>query len=88
MTFLEDGTLPQGEEKSVNIPHLASQMVVENDRLYYLWWPQRDDTRGNTRKLLVIPASLREEVVKANHDDLLSAHFGINRTFSKMREKY
>ena len=63
-------------------------MVLENDQLFYLWWPQRNDSRGNTRKLLVIPEVLKEEITKANHDDILSGHLGFNRTYTKMKEKY
>ena len=72
----------------IDIPHLSTHMEMSEGKLFNLWWPQREDTRAKTRKALVIPESLRVEILKANHDDLLSGHLGFDRTYQKMKEKY
>ncbi|KAM7282037.1 DDE-type integrase/transposase/recombinase [Ixodes scapularis] len=38
--------------------------------------------------LLVIPASLREEIFQACHDDPTAGHLGYSRTLARIREKY
>ncbi|KAM7310060.1 DDE-type integrase/transposase/recombinase [Ixodes scapularis] len=38
--------------------------------------------------LLVVPASLREEIFQACHDDPTAGHLGYSRTVARIREKY
>ena len=37
---------------------------------------------------LLVPKALRQEIVRNNHDTLLSGHFGVNKTSSKIKKKY
>ena len=46
-------------------------------------WKKDDD-----KPLLVIPQSLRQEVIKLNHDLPSAGHTGINRTKGKLKSKY
>lgn len=38
--------------------------------------------------LLVVPQSLREEILQASHDDPVSGHLGVTRTLHRIQEKY
>ncbi|XP_063963171.1 uncharacterized protein LOC135156056 [Lytechinus pictus] len=44
--------------------------------------------KGDDNLLLVVPKSLRTEVIKLNHDPPSAAHAGVNRTKGKLRSKY
>ena len=37
---------------------------------------------------MYVPSSLREDVIKSNHDNLLAGHFGVERTLKLIRRKY
>ena len=50
-----------------------SQLVYENELLYYRW----SDDLGD-KLLFVVPESLKEEVMSMNHDLPLTGHMGIN----------
>lgn len=45
---------------------------------------------GNTKEafLLVVPSSMRAEVLYACHDEASAGHLGVSRTVSRIREKY
>ena len=37
---------------------------------------------------LLVPKSLRQEIIRNNHNTLLSGHFGVNKTSIKIKKKY
>ncbi|KAM7306734.1 Transposon Ty3-I Gag-Pol polyprotein [Ixodes scapularis] len=43
---------------------------------------------SNPAWLLVVPASLREEIFQACHDDPTAGHLGYSRTLARIRDKY
>jgi predicted aspartyl protease len=56
--------------------------VMENDVLYKLLQPSHSLTKF---KLIYIPSSMRSEVMECYHDHPTAAHFGVNRTWLKLR---
>ena len=46
-----------------------------------------DESTKNVRLQLVLPKSLRYEILTWAHDDVTGGHFGIKKTYQKMQEK-
>ena len=62
--------------------HLISH---SDNMLYYDWF---EKNTGQTRKLLIIPESLKVEILKSSHDEVTSGHFCSRKTLSRIREHY
>ena len=85
--FIVHNKLPSNETEQKKIITNSHFMVIENNTLYHLWWPT-NLRRNVTRKQLVIPASLKTEVLTACHDDTFGGHLGLEKTFDKIRDRY
>jgi integrase-like protein len=54
-----------------------------------LLYRRQDSTDSDTSaSLLVVPSSLRPALIKAYHGDLLSGHFGMDKTLQRLSVKY
>jgi transposase InsO family protein len=60
-----------------------SNYVIENDVVYKLI--KHPHTVHET-KVIFIPLSMREEVIRSYHDHPTAGHFGLNRTWLKLRK--
>ncbi len=61
------------------------QLELHQGCLYRRW---TNDVGGGSRLLLVVPISLREQVMTAAHDGPGGGHLGISKTVPKVRNKY
>jgi ribonuclease HI len=61
---------------------VTKEFVLKKSVLY------RKNDRVGRRFLLVVPSFLRREILEACHDDPSGGHFGINKTLSKVCERY
>ena len=59
------------------------QLVYRNGLLFYLW---KDSTRD--RLLLIVPESLKQEIMSLSHDLPLTGHMGIAKTLLRIRMNY
>ena len=86
--YLETNTLPGSDSsaRSILLDH-DNYLLDENGILFHLWKPARRG-RKEIRKQLVIPHSLRYEILVNAHDYVTSGHMGITRTYEKMRDRY
>ena len=55
--------------------------------LFHIWTP-RNRLRNTPCNQLVIPTSLRYELLVWAHDDLTGGHFGTVKTYEKLRSRY
>lgn len=65
----------------------ANQYILENGVLYFLHHRGKN-TRDTNFKLLVIPKALQTDILKLCHSDLFGGHFGVFKTFRKLRDRY
>jgi hypothetical protein len=81
--------LPEDQKVAKRIVIESDQLVVENGILYHLYQP-RGRKRGDTDivKQLVVPFSLRNDVLISYHDTLHSGHAAFERCYEKVRLKY
>jgi transposase InsO family protein len=89
ITWLKEGITPSVSElksHSAAIKHLwlcRSQLELEDGRLRYIW-----DDVINSRRLMVIPKSLREKVLFLCHDLPTAGHLGRDYTLSRLRRSF
>ena len=89
LTWLRNQTAPTKAElqaQSPNTRHLwlcRSQLEMSDGVLYYMWEVDQKQTR-----LLVVPRSLRTEVLEASHDAKPGGHLGRDKTLAKMRRQF
>lgn len=60
-----------------------SSLCLQNDVLV-----KKNFTPQKTTYLLVVPVSLRQEVLEACHDEPTAGHMGLTRTLRRIQEKY
>lgn len=93
-TYLNGGPLPtskSGVSKTL-VSALCKDMVIWNDVLYSVWYPDSNKHTGqNAYWRVVIPdvAALREAVLVACHDDCVGgAHLSFARTYETVRTRF
>lgn len=64
-------------------------MDIEPDGcLVRLWKSDRKYTFNTTHRQLVIPKTLRDEILETAHDGVLAGHQSFIRTFDRIRDRY
>ena len=57
--------------------------VIQDDVLYKVFQPRRF---GIKNQVICIPLSMKKDVIQCYHDHPTGAHFGVNRTWHKLRQ--
>ena len=65
----------------------ADDYIFEEGILYHLA-KGRARSREGIRKQLVIPRSLKDEVMLAMHEEVTSGHLGFEKTHHKIQQRY
>ena len=88
--YLEEGTLPKDDKAARRLILEAQDHVLCDGVLFHLFYPRGKGHRSErTTKQLVVPHTLRDDVLLSYHDSLIGGgHQGIERTFHHIREKY
>ncbi len=87
--FLTEAALPEPEygiDPSIVILKCKDH-IVDNGVLFHLLH-QTNSKRRSVVKQLVIPNRLKSEILYSLHEDVLSGHFGIKRTYEKAIERF
>jgi len=76
--YLKDNTLPEDPKEAKITIQMADNYTVDNDNT--LWYYSKTNNSG---KVLVLPETKKEKVLKAYHD-----HLGVHRTLERIRSRY
>eukprot|EP00762_Andalucia_godoyi_P006395 ANDGO_02858.mRNA.1 Retrovirus-related Pol polyprotein from transposon 412 len=89
MRFVETSELPDDDALAARVRAYADRFVVDEGVLYYLasTEPGRARVPSDSRRL-VVPASMRAEVLSQLHDDPLAGHLGFTKTYDKVRRRF
>ena len=88
ISYLEKETLPNNSAAAKGVLHSIENYYLDPDGLLcHIWVPGGRRVPG-IRSQLVIPTSLRQEILIGGHDDPLAGHLGVNKTYEKLRERY
>ena len=74
------------ESPAVRNLWLQWEQLEVHDKILYKRWKSPDDAETSLK--LIVPETLRETVLKSVHDDIYSAHLGVNKTYSKLHRKF
>ena len=79
--FLESDVLPSNDRAARTIVLTSDQFYVGQDGLFYHLDRKRKRSSNDVFSQLVVPSSLRFEILSNVHDHISAAHFGIHKTF-------
>ncbi len=83
--YLTNKTLPDDQVLAKYIKDQSPFYVLHRGRLCYKFF---DTRRSLTVLKLVAPASLREEIIRLNHDAPFSGHQGFHRTLRRIKQNF
>jgi hypothetical protein len=91
--YLKKGELPENMSDKECKKFIAESheyvLDAEDELLYHLYLPRGKGLRANRIvKQLVVPTTLKHEILLNYHDSLLTGHGGFDRTFHLIRLKY
>ena len=87
--YLLSRKLPNNDKLARQVTMESNDYIVDNDILYHLYYPRgKGHTVDRMVKQLVIPISLRNDILLAYHYALTGRHQGIERTYQSIRQKY
>ena len=88
LDYINKGILPKSSKESKEVIGFARHCHLgDNGILYHLWWPSGPH-RNDTRIQIFVPKSMITTVLNSCHDDLLSGHLGLLKTFNKVRSRF
>ncbi len=64
----------------------TANYVIHNELLFRV--RLTDSEPGEATLRLCVPKALREDVLRACHDDVLAGHLGRNRAYDKVQQRY
>ena len=86
--FLESDVLPLNDRRAQRILLTSETFYIGQDGLLYHLDQNRKRNSHDAFSQLVIPQSLKFEVLSNIHDHVSGAHFGIHKTFQKVKQRY
>jgi transposase InsO family protein len=87
--YLRDNILPTDVFQANRIRILASKHVLTDGILYKMWQPTNTNQRMDVRKQLVVPSSLRQEIMDQMHSAFVGGgHYGFQRTIQRIRDRF
>ena len=88
ISYLETANLPACDTKARSLLlSIDSYYLDENGILCHLWSPGKGKAQS-LRSHVVIPASLRHDILTSCHDDATAGHLGPIKTYEKIRTRY
>ena len=87
INYFEKGEIPANSVSARRLMATADDYIFEEGILYHLA-KGRARSREGIRKQLVIPRSLKDEVMLAMHEEITSGHLGFEKTYHKIQQRY
>ena len=80
--YLKDGRLPENEQQAQEIITLSKQFTILDEILY------RENSKGGELPQIVIPASLKQQMMEEHHAGLLAGHFSGPRLYKTISKRW
>ena len=89
MDYLKNDHLPDDSKKARNLLFQADQYFIDRELLYRQWQVNgKKTTPEEVVTQLYIPVGFVDTVLSNCHDHVLVAHFGLQKTYHKIRQSY
>ena len=87
--YVEKASLPEDQQAARKIVIESADYVSDHGILYHLYYPRGKGSMLDRQiKQLVIPESLKSDVLTSFHDSPIAAHQGADRMYAAMRQRY
>ena len=86
--FLENDVIPSNDKIAHEVLLTSDSFYIGQDGLLYHLDHNRKRNIQDPFSQLVIPQSLKFEILSNVHDHVSGAHFGIHKTFQKVKQRY
>jgi transposase InsO family protein len=86
--YLKLKHLPEDINEAARVRVISSSFMLQNDLLYHIWYPTNVSQRMDVRKQLVVPIGMRQEIMISCHDTYDGGHFGADKTYRKLRDRF
>ena len=89
-SWLESGTDPTSNEWqeqskwTKDLWRVREQLFLEDELLKYRW----EDAQQEESKKLVVPRSMRDELLRLAHENVVAGHFGCEKTRQRLKMAY
>ena len=84
--YLTDKVLRKGENLANRVKAYHERYELQDKVLYHIWIPKCKQSKGRTRKQLVVPPKERGKLLVHDDDDV--GHPGFQRTLARLQENY
>ena len=84
--YLTEKVLPKEENLSNRVKAYHERYELHDKVLYHIWIPKCKQSKGRTRKQLVVPPRERGKLLVHHHHDV--GHPGFQRTLARLQENY
>ena len=88
ISYLKTGELPENDIKARSIVLTADEYYLSEDEILCHLWEPTSHIKSEIRSQLVRPATLWHDVLYQMHDEVTAGHFGLTKTYEKLRQKY
>jgi hypothetical protein len=85
ISYLEDGVLPQKEKDMIFIERNINKFKVDDESNILLYKRKINNTR---KQCIVLPITLKQQIMNELHDGKTAGHYGINGTYNKVKERF
>ena len=86
--YLENDILPSVDHAARKLLLMSDSFYIGRDGLLYHLGDNRKRNSWDSYPQLVVPPALRFEILSNMHDRISGAHFGVHKTFSKVKQRY
>ena len=88
MDYIQNDILPSNDAKARKILLRSDSFYISQDGLLYHL--DRNQKRGTRDALsqLVVPQSMKYEILSNVHNHVAGAHFGVHKTIRKLKQRY
>ena len=88
INYLETSQLPDNDTTARRLLLTIDDYFLSEDGLLFHLWTPKGQGRPSICQQLVIPSALRHEILTWAHDDPTGAHFGMLKTYERLRLRY
>ena len=87
--YLTQNLLPDDDKQARKTILEAEHYAIDNGILFHLHMPRMKQTNPKPIvKRLAVPHVLTDAILRSYHDSILAGHFGFDRTYSAISQKY
>ena len=86
--YFESSILPEDSDKAKRILLQQDEYCLHSNGLLYHLWKPTTKIDKDWRLQLVVPTSLKSEVLFQMHEEVTAGHFGLSKTYEKLRNNY